>query len=327
MKWIGALVCVFSMLSVVEACSDFYMNFTNFKLSARTLDLGTMSNWTITKWPRFLSAPENAHWSSSHLTPQGGAVAKRLESLINWPSKFGTLGVSANWIGDERFGFPIFFGESLNEKGLSCSLLTLVDTQYEDRDSTKENVFAGTFCHYIAQNYESVVDIKNNLENMRIFGPDLLAQHFIIRDANGLSLVIEMVGGQKKAYLDTNDGKNFFGITTNEPTLDWHLENVRHYQWKRTLARQSVAIPGNFYPEERFLRVHMIRDGMQTAGLMAETTDYQVAVGLTAQVLNSVTVPQGNQYGTDSGDSSGEGDGDHTSWAVIRDHATPALYW
>jgi hypothetical protein len=38
-------------------------------------------------------------------------------------------------------------------------------------------------------------------------------------------------------------------------------------------------------------------------------------------------VPQGDQYGTDSGETSGEGNADHTVWGVIRDHADPAIYW
>ena len=45
-------------------------------------------------------------------------------------------------------------------------------------------------------------------------------------------------------------------------------------------------------------------------------------------MLNTVSVPQGDQYGTDTGDDSGEGSAaDHTVWAVIRDHAEPALFW
>ena len=70
-----------------------------------------------------------------------------------------------------------------------------------------------------------------------------------------------VVDGQKVIYLDLNDGVTGYGITTNEPYFDYHLTNIQHYEWKRTLARQAIAIPGNFYPEERFLRVHMIKSG------------------------------------------------------------------
>ena len=60
-------------------------------------------------------------------------------------------------------------------------------------------------------------------------------------------------------------------------------------------------------------------------------TTYQEAFGLTAQVLNSISVPMGsNQYGTDSSESgsSGEGSNDHTVWGLIRDHGVdPAIYY
>lgn len=45
-------------------------------------------------------------------------------------------------------------------------------------------------------------------------------------------------------------------------------------------------------------------------------------------MLNSVTVPMGEQYGTDTGDGSGEGNAaDHTNYGLIRDHFEPAFYW
>merc|ERR1712063_56604 len=41
--------------------------------------------------------------------------------------------------------------------------------------------------------------------------------------------------------------------------------------------------------------------------------------------LNTITVPMGNQLGTDSG--KGEGAGDHTQWSVIYDHENKTMYW
>jgi choloylglycine hydrolase len=206
-------------------------------------------------------------------------------------------------------------------------LLTLINTQYEEKSDSKTNIFAGLFCHYVAQTYDNVLDLQDALTNIAIWGPDPLAQHFVVRDATGASLVIELVGGKQHVYLDVNDGVHGFGIMTNEPTYDWHLANVKHYEWKRTLARQSVAVPGNFYPEERFLRVHMVKSGMEDQGLFASTDNYQQAFALTAQVLNTISVPMGDQYGTDSGETSGEGEADHSVFGLIRDHATPTLYW
>lgn len=34
-----------------------------------------------------------------------------------------------------------------------------------------------------------------------------------------------------------------------------------------------------------------------------------------------------DQYGTDSGETSGEGEGDHTMWGLIRDHSSSTIYW
>merc|ERR1711953_824906 len=45
-------------------------------------------------------------------------------------------------------------------------------------------------------------------------------------------------------------------------------------------------------------------------------------------VLNTVTVPYGQQMGTDSGKGTGsEGTGDYTRFAVVYDHMQKILYW
>lgn len=209
-------------------------------------------------------------------------------------------------------------------------MLTLINSEYEAYDSQKKNVFFGTFCQYAVQMFSSVAEAAEAMDSITIYGPPILEEHFILHDATGASLVIEMVQGKKVIYLDLNDdGETGFGIMTNEPELSYHLTNVEHYEWKRGLARQAVAVPGGWYPEERFLRIHMVKAGMEQSG-DAATTSFQQALSLTSQVLNTVTVPMGFQYGTDTGEtsSSGEGEGaDHTMWGLIRDHREPALYW
>jgi penicillin V acylase-like amidase (Ntn superfamily) len=184
----------FLLLSVVvsyaAACSNFYMNFTSHKLSGRNMDLGAMSNWTMTSWP--LHAEDHGE------TPK----------LASWSPKFGVVGITGNWFGDDKYGFPSLFADSLNEKGLSCAMQALTLTQYEERSDTKENVFAGLFCFYASQNFDNVYDLQKALDNVAIWGPDALAQHFVVHDASGASLVIECVGGQKNVYLDTNNGEN-----------------------------------------------------------------------------------------------------------------------
>lgn len=154
------------------------------------MDLGAMSNWTLTSWP--------AQTDDTTGNPP----------LAFWTPKIGVVGVTANWFGDDHYGFPSLFADSLNEQGLSCSLLALNVAQYEQKSDTKTNVFAGLFCFYVAQNYGSVYDLQSALPNIAIWGPDALAQHFIVHDASGASLIVEVVGGKQHVYLDTNSGVN-----------------------------------------------------------------------------------------------------------------------
>lgn len=309
MRALFAAIIFFCGVSKSSSCSDFYMNFTEFRLSGRTMDLGSVQNSTVTTWPR-----------------SGRPV--RQDQYEFWPARLGAIGVTVDFLGEDLPPLAPFYSDSMNEMGVSCSLLALVGTKYQEKDDSKTNIFAGTFCKYVAQTYSNVLDLQAALPKIAVWGPDVLDEHFVVRDSHGSSLVIEFIDGKQHVYLDRNDGESGFGIMTNEPTFNWHVENVQLYQWKRGLTRQAISIPGNFYPDERFMRVHMMKSGMQAAGLMKSTVHFQDAFALTAQILNSVSVPQGDQYGTDTGENSNEGSGgDHTKWALIRDHHNPALYW
>jgi len=304
-------------MSTVLGCSDFMMNFSypGLIMSGRTMDLGSTKNWTITTWP--------VGKTEQLMDPIGSELKG-----ARYTSKYGTVGITGNWFGDERYGFYSLFGEAINERGLSCGQLTLVGSQYQQPSPLKTNVFYGTFCKWATQLYATSEEVYDALGNVAIFGPEILAEHFILHDAKGVSLVVELIDGQQHLYLDYNDHSSGYGIMTNEPPFDYHLTNVEHYEWKRSLARQAVPVPGSWYPEERFMRIHMVKSGMQDLGLFESVTSYQEAFSLTSQVLNVVTVPYGNQYGTDTGDLSGEGSSpDHTIWGIIRDHSSPALYW
>lgn len=415
-----------TLFAFSNACSNFMMKFSDETYSGRTMDLGTNANFTITSWARGLPIFHPSPYNKIHKdvesdlkfveglkekdSKQINFSLKEQQSLasiqmkykkfysepsqdplqIGWKAKYGSLGISGNWFGDqeeenyddffsnpslyslETFKknkeikkpplFPTFYADSLNEHGLSCGFLMLIDTKYEKKDDEKTNVFAPLFCHYVAQNFRSVLELKEKLDDIKIFGPDILSQHFVINDARGDSLVIECVESGRHVYYESNscsdDNENCtnYGIMTNEPTFDWHLENINHYEWKRSLTRQAIAIPGNFYPEERFLRIHMIKSGMKSAGFFDAQEDEklksnlrlseksslkqlpndpikintQSSFALTTQVMNSIWVPMGHQYGTDSSDSSdgsSEGSDDHTVFGIVRDHKNKILYW
>jgi penicillin V acylase-like amidase (Ntn superfamily) len=247
----ASLLLLASSAGITYGCSDYFMNFTNpsIRLSGRTMDLGSTTNWTITSWP---AGEEYA----SDFNPESSSEQKY--TSFRWTSIYNTIGITGNWFGDDHYGFPSLFGDGINEKGLSCGLLTLIDTVYEDPSPNKKNIFYGTFCQWALQNFANVHEVSDSMDDIRIWGPVILAEHFVLRDANGDSLIIELMDGKKHVYLDENNGKSGWGIMTNEPTFDWHLTNIGHYEWKRSLSRQAVGVPGGWYPEDRFLRLHMV---------------------------------------------------------------------
>lgn len=62
------------------------MYYLYYIYSARTLDLGLMSNWTITIHPSKAEASYTNH------------------DIIHWDAKFASVGITANWFGDEFYG-------------------------------------------------------------------------------------------------------------------------------------------------------------------------------------------------------------------------------
>lgn len=127
-----SMLLLFLLLDVSQCCTDFYMNFTHFALSGRTLDLGNMANWTLSTWPvemvfifrkysHFLYSSLFFYIIQKDLRRAKGfsndpSVNEKTATLVNWSAKYGSIGLSANWLGDDRFLGTAFFGDSLNEK-------------------------------------------------------------------------------------------------------------------------------------------------------------------------------------------------------------------
>lgn len=267
-------------------------NGTNYRISARTMDLGSGKFGLIT-------IPRGTKYNDS-ITKYGFVGFYPIE---------GSLALEGVVTG------------GLNEMGLSCDMQTLIGTDYPPINPNGTNIMNAYFCRWAIGNFANVSQVKSALPHITVWGTNDLSQHFVVRDANGMSIVIEFMNKQMQIYEDNNDdGKTGFGVMTNEPPFPIQVANVHHMLWKQTMARPSISIPGSWYPDERFMRAYMIKSAMPPA------TSYEDAVMQAVHVINSVSVPPGRQFGTDSG--AGEGSGDHTLWAVIYDHAVPpTLYW
>ncbi|CAE7294188.1 cbh [Symbiodinium pilosum] len=271
----------------------------DYGLSVRTMDLGDITG---------------LGWS--FLTVPAGSPGFR-------SSKHGYLGAAATLFGviqeDSVFG-------GMNDAGLSCDAQTLLGSKYPAASAEKDNIEAVLLCRWALEGFGSIQEIQEGLKSVQFVAPKSMfalvgGLHWVLRDATGKGLVVEFLDGQTVTREDLNDGDSTFGIMTNEPTFDWQLQAIQHLKWKEGLARTAVAMPGAWYPEDRFQRIFLVRRGMPTP------KSYQDAVMQAVHVLNTVTVPMGLQLGTDSGKHSGEGSGDHTQWGVIYDHVQKVMYW
>jgi len=264
------------------------------------MDLGEGPSFRLQTWPR-------------------GTVV-----LLQQASKFGaivSLGANMSRKGHELREDVVYAG--LNEAGLSCDLHALLNSSYPLPSNSSRDLHLHYFCNWALSNFGTAKEVKAGLLEgaVHLWGVGGAAGvHFIVRDRMGQGVVVEFMERTTKVYEDNNDnGQTGYGVFTNEPEYPWHIANVKHYLWKQSLARPATALPGAFYPDERFLRIHLIKSSMP------KPSSYQEAMEQALHVLNTVTVPMGQQMGTDSG--FGEGLADHTHWGHVYDHKAAVLYW
>merc|ERR1712061_863819 len=183
----------------------------------------------------------------------------------------------------------------MNDGGLTCDLNALIFpwTKYPGNSSTLDNLGVGYICQWALEGFESVRELEQGLEHVHFFGDVDFGAHWALRDAQGQGVVIEFLEGKMAVYDDLNDhGKTGFGIMTNEPPLLWQQDALRHLQWKQSLARPAVTMPGAWYPDERFQRIHLVKSSMP------KPKSYEEAVMQAVHALNTITVPMGFQLGT-----------------------------
>ena len=303
-------VCILQGLSTlllavsIYGCSNFCLpSKSKYNIHVRTMDFDSAVGFTLKTFPR------------------GSSVRSSLKEP--WAAKYGSLVVVPRVVGYEA-DFYVVAG--MNEEGLSCDSQSLTKpwSKYPKRLHAGKDLSVIEYCTWVLASFKDVKEARKGTEainvwsgylgNLPVLGDD--EQHFIIRDRFGQGIVVEFIDGKTVIANET------LGVVTNEPTYDWHIKNVQHFDWKYKLSRVAVAIPGSFYPDERLLRIHMLKKGLP------QPKSFRDAFMHAVHVLNSVTVPMGRQYGTDTGKGSGESVlSDHTQWALIYDHDKKDIYW
>lgn len=125
--------------------------------------------------------------------------------------------------------------EAMNEKGLQCSMLFLLDSELPAPQPERKDVAALNFVSYVVSNFATVGEALEGLSKINISASELSVipaeggapldaepgnppLHFAVADTDGDRAVIEFWEGKVKIY----HGKDYDAMT-NEPNYDIHL--------------------------------------------------------------------------------------------------------
>ena len=183
------------------------------------------------------------------------------------PAKYAAIGMAI--IND---GYPLFFNCG-NEAGLAIGGLNFAQYSQLEQEPIegKNNLAAYELPAWVGANFATVDEVEEALKNVALVAkaPDenlgVATLHWMISDAKR-SIVVESRADGMHVMDDPVD------VLTNQPSLEWHLENLRSYvtatsdfpanaQWGRAeLAPYGAGagmrgIPGDCYSPSRFVKV------------------------------------------------------------------------
>jgi penicillin V acylase-like amidase (Ntn superfamily) len=297
---------------------------SGYRITARTMDFGTEFDTRVCLIPRNQSFPEDRYY--------------KLVNPLTWVNKkYGFIGMA---MGAEDLPHQtVYYSDGMNEAGLSIACLWLPGTVYpapnEDPNSGPKNLLCLDFAGWVLGNFGTVMQLEQELSkgSVNIVDVDILGrkvrlpQHWMITDALGKHLVVEVIDGVITTY-PNKTYPNVPPVMTNAPTFDWQVVNQTNYAhlsltngtqqfWGQEINGSGMfGMPGDATPPSRFVRANTLR---QSTFAPKNT---QQAVELALQVLQNMVVPYGTAL-TDGGTK----DADHTQWSVVRDHQNHVLYF
>ncbi len=224
--------------------------------------------------------------------------------------KYAIIGMAFDFkVGNKPY--PMY-AEATNEKGLSMAGLNFPGNAHYFEPNSIEGAFQLTpyeFIPYVLSNFSNANEveawIKNNnviLVNHPIVANIPLAPlHFIICDIGGDGLVIEQTKEGLKVFEDD------LGVMTNNPTFDWHTQNLAFYQNLGVIQKQesnwsgidiipfgegfaSVGLPGDWTPPSRFVRTAFLKV-CSTPEIMQ---DLEAGISQCFHILDNVAMVKGS---------------------------------
>lgn len=198
--------------------------------------------------------------------------------------------------------------DGMNEKGLSAGFLYMPGTRYSsyDKSNPNNNILFFELCDWVLAHCQDIPDVKEKLPKKNIFSPEILQPfeesvlplYLALTDKNGNSAVVEFFNGEI-SIID-----NPVGVSTNEPTLSWHLKNIEQYQnldsknpssypvvnYKTSHIPDGLGmknIPGDMTPASRFIKT------VYSKHFSTKLENNEAAYNTASHIINSLDVPIG----------------------------------
>lgn len=248
---------------------------------------------------------------------------------LKWEGKYGFLGFLL---------LDRVINDGMNEKGLTIGQFyhegfaeyTEYDPAFADKSISSTDVL-----QYVLSNFSTISEVRGGMKEVRVVPVVDTAinkpapVHFLVVDSSGDSLVIEYLNGEPKFY------NNPVGVITNNPTFDWHLQNLRNYgfltikpfedkTWvdlKITpLASGSglLGLPGDYTAPSRFVRAVVLKEiSYPTKGGMDTVNQF-------FRIMDSFNVPASQGEGGRTEDTKIPSD---TQWTVAHDTTNLITYY
>lgn len=243
-----------------------------------------------------------------------GEVISSIEKSVSWKVMHRFITVNNVIEGDE---IPF---EGMNEAGISISG-NLADASYP---SVKKGPVLSTddIIRYVLAQAGSIDEVAQLFSDMNVSSK--WNYHYVIFDQNGNSLVVEFKDNEACLF------KNMTSILTNNPDLEFQLNNLKIYANLHNFNAHDVSaetgnqfhgagmhgLPGDWMSPSRFVRgTELIRNCTPYVNSDEE------AVNLAAKILDSVSLIKGIDLG-----NSKDGAPIYTQIQVIKDLVNHILY-
>ena len=189
----NVLLIIFSFLLIqppIEACTIFVLSHGSETVYGQNLDWLTPLPGLVVVNKRGIEKTV-LHW-------KGHWPAAGERERVSWISRFGS--VTFTYYGRD------FIEGGMNEAGLVVDEASLFAVYPED--DGRPGVFCAQWIQYQLDNYATVEEVLNNLDDLR---PDGEGWHYLIADSSGACAVIEYLEGEALVY--TGDSLEVCALT------------------------------------------------------------------------------------------------------------------